>query len=118
MSLRIVLDARRVADFGIGTYIRNLVHSLAKIDTANQYALVTNVPDVPEFKAQKYLVDSTKSLEKAKFLPPDPNLSKITTAIQKATGRVANGDSSADDAAKQYSADLKQAIGADKVVEQ
>jgi len=50
MSLRIVLDARRVADFGIGTYIRNLVHSLARIDSANQYALVTTVPDVPELK--------------------------------------------------------------------
>src|SRR6202049_3762390 len=50
MSLRIVLDARRVADFGIGTYIRNLVHSLAKIDTANHYACVTTVPDVPELK--------------------------------------------------------------------
>src|SRR5579864_9398168 len=50
MSLRIVLDARRVADFGIGTYIRNLVHSLAKIDTVNHYALVTTVPDVPELK--------------------------------------------------------------------
>jgi len=50
MSLRIVLDARRVADFGIGTYIRNLVHSLAKIDTADHYALVTTVPDVPELK--------------------------------------------------------------------
>ena len=32
MPLRIVLDARRIADFGIGTYIRNLVRSLAKID--------------------------------------------------------------------------------------
>lgn len=50
MALRIVLDARRVADFGIGTYIRNLVRSLARIDTANQYSLITNVPEVPEFK--------------------------------------------------------------------
>jgi glycosyltransferase involved in cell wall biosynthesis len=50
MSLRIVLDARRLADFGIGTYIRNLVHSLAKIDTKNHYALVTTVPEVPELK--------------------------------------------------------------------
>ncbi len=49
MPLRIVLDARRIADFGIGTYIRNLVRSLAKIDNANQYTLVTPEPDVPEF---------------------------------------------------------------------
>lgn len=50
MALRIVLDARRVADFGIGTYIRNLVRSLANIDNVNHYALITNVPEVPEFK--------------------------------------------------------------------
>ena len=49
MPLRIVLDARRVADFGIGTYIRNLVRSLAKLDRTNQYTLITPAPAVPEF---------------------------------------------------------------------
>ena len=49
MSLRIVLDARRVADFGIGTYIRNLVRSLARLDHTNQYTLITPAPAVPEF---------------------------------------------------------------------
>ena len=46
MPLRIVFDARRIADFGIGTYIRNLVRSLAKIDQSNQYTLVTPVAEV------------------------------------------------------------------------
>jgi glycosyltransferase involved in cell wall biosynthesis len=49
MPLRIVVDARRLADFGIGTYIRNLVRSLAQIDALNHYALITSTPDVPEF---------------------------------------------------------------------
>jgi len=49
MPHRIVLDARRIADFGIGTYIRNLVRSLAKIDLSNRYTLVTPLPEVPEF---------------------------------------------------------------------
>ena len=49
MPLRIALDTRRVGDFGIGTYIRNLVRSLAKIDHANQYTLVIPTPEVPEF---------------------------------------------------------------------
>jgi glycosyltransferase involved in cell wall biosynthesis len=49
MPLRIVLDARRIADFGIGTYIRNLVRSLARLDSANQYTLITPAPAVPEF---------------------------------------------------------------------
>lgn len=50
MALRIVIDARRVGDFGIGTYIRNLLRSLAKIDTTHQYVLITSSPEVPEFK--------------------------------------------------------------------
>ena len=49
MPLRIVLDTRRVADFGIGTYIRNLVRALARIDDRNQYKLITTEQAVPEF---------------------------------------------------------------------
>ncbi len=50
MPLRIVLDTRRVADFGIGTYIRNLVRALAQIDRSNHYTLVTPQREVPEFE--------------------------------------------------------------------
>jgi hypothetical protein len=35
MPLRIIIDARRIADFGVGTYIRNLVRGLAGQDTEN-----------------------------------------------------------------------------------
>jgi len=49
MPLRIVLDSRRVADFGIGTYIRNLVRSLARVDAGNRYTLITPAHAVPEF---------------------------------------------------------------------
>lgn len=48
MALRIVFDARRVADFGIGTYIRNLIRALARVDDRNQYKLITTSPQVPE----------------------------------------------------------------------
>jgi len=41
MPLRIALDARRVSDFGIGTYIRNLIRALARIDRENHYLLIT-----------------------------------------------------------------------------
>src|SRR5215831_15869277 len=50
MPLRIVLDARRLADFGIGTYIRNLIRSLAKLDTVNHYTLITSSAATPELK--------------------------------------------------------------------
>jgi glycosyltransferase involved in cell wall biosynthesis len=36
-------------DFGVGTYTRNLVRSLAKIDLVNQYTLVVGGQPVPEF---------------------------------------------------------------------
>jgi glycosyltransferase involved in cell wall biosynthesis len=49
MPLRIALDTRRVADFGIGTYIRNLVRALARVDEHNQYQLITTELAVPEF---------------------------------------------------------------------
>jgi glycosyltransferase involved in cell wall biosynthesis len=49
MPLQIALDTRRVADFGIGTYIRNLVRALARVDERNQYRLITTERAVPEF---------------------------------------------------------------------
>ena len=35
--LKIVIDVRRLRDFGIGTYIRNLVHALGALDHENRY---------------------------------------------------------------------------------
>ncbi len=46
MPLHIAIDARRIRDFGIGTYIRSLVHALAGIDTKNRYTLVSGAGDV------------------------------------------------------------------------
>src|ERR1051326_1042005 len=45
MPLHIVMDARRIGDFGIGTYIRSLVQALSRIDHTNQYTLVKGVGD-------------------------------------------------------------------------
>jgi glycosyltransferase involved in cell wall biosynthesis len=44
--LHIVIDARRIQDFGIGTYIRSLVRALGAIDTSNRYTLVSRPADV------------------------------------------------------------------------
>ena len=41
MPHTIAIDARKIRDFGIGTYIRNLVRELAEIDRTNQYLLLT-----------------------------------------------------------------------------
>ena len=66
MPLRIVVDARRVSDFGIGTYIRNLVYSLAKIDTSNFYTLITSAPAVPEFAGLPSNFSTTPFTRKSK----------------------------------------------------
>jgi glycosyltransferase involved in cell wall biosynthesis len=41
LPYRIGIDARKVQDFGIGTYIRNLVEGLAELDHENEYVLLT-----------------------------------------------------------------------------
>lgn len=54
MSYRIAIDARKIRDFGIGTYVRNLILELAEADTDNRYFLLVGpddvdaLPDLPE----------------------------------------------------------------------
>jgi glycosyltransferase involved in cell wall biosynthesis len=43
--MRIAIDARKLHDFGIGTYIRNIVTELAAIDTTTTYVLLTRPED-------------------------------------------------------------------------
>lgn len=44
--MRIGIDARKLHDFGIGTYIRNLLHQLARIDQATEYVLLCREQDM------------------------------------------------------------------------
>ncbi len=37
----IAIDARKIRDFGIGTYVRNLIRELAEIDRENTYWIIT-----------------------------------------------------------------------------
>jgi glycosyltransferase involved in cell wall biosynthesis len=39
------IDARKIQDFGIGTYVRNLIRSLAAIDSENRYVLLAKPED-------------------------------------------------------------------------
>lgn len=45
MPYTIGIDARKIQDFGIGTYVRNLVRSLAAIDSENHYVLLAKPAD-------------------------------------------------------------------------
>ncbi len=51
MPLRIAFDARRIRDFGIGTYIRNLLSSLGRIDPVNEYLVIARHDDAGELPA-------------------------------------------------------------------
>ncbi len=48
MPLHTVIDARHIGDFGIGTYIRNLIRSLARLDRESRYTLIVRPDDTAE----------------------------------------------------------------------
>ena len=54
MAYNIAIDARKLSDFGIGTYIRNLIVALSELDEENQYVLFVGqrgsqeLPDLPD----------------------------------------------------------------------
>lgn len=70
MPLRIVIDARRVRDFGIGTYIRSLVHALGKIDSENQYVLIALPEDA------RTLTGFAPNFETAVYRRPDSSFAQ------------------------------------------
>ena len=47
--MRIAIDVRHARDFGIGTYIRNTIQALARIDEENRYILAGRKEDLREF---------------------------------------------------------------------
>src|SRR5437899_2713315 len=48
MPLHVVIDVRRIHDFGIGTYIRNLIRALGAADPENRYTLIASPSDQRE----------------------------------------------------------------------
>jgi len=74
MPLHIVVDVRHVRDFGIGTYIRSLLHALAAIDRENRYTLVVLPEDAktlaglpPNFRTTTYPHDDSRYLNHIAF---------------------------------------------------
>jgi glycosyltransferase involved in cell wall biosynthesis len=47
--VKVVIDTRRIRDFGVGTYIRNLIQALAAADRKHSYALICAPADQPLF---------------------------------------------------------------------
>jgi glycosyltransferase involved in cell wall biosynthesis len=74
MPFHAVVDVRRWGDFGIGTYIRNLVRALARIDTTNRYTLTARPGDMaelaglpPNFHAASYAARDNSVLHNVAF---------------------------------------------------
>ena len=44
--VKVAIDVRKLHDFGIGTYIRNLLRHLARIDRENEFVLLCDAPDM------------------------------------------------------------------------
>ena len=38
--MQVAIDIRRISDFGVGTYIRNIVRALSRLDRENKYYLI------------------------------------------------------------------------------
>jgi glycosyltransferase involved in cell wall biosynthesis len=64
--VKIAIDIRRMNEFGVGTYTRNIIRALARLDRENQYFLlgpaekVTEIGDLPEnFKSVAVLGPDT-----------------------------------------------------------
>lgn len=55
--MRIGIDCRKIADFGIGTYVRGLVRGLAEIGAPEKYVLFVPRP-MPELPFEQIVVDA------------------------------------------------------------
>jgi len=68
MPLKIVIDARRLRDFGIGSYIRNLTYALARLEQQNQYVVVVRPKEAEE------LAGLPENFRRVVFRRPDTGL--------------------------------------------
>jgi glycosyltransferase involved in cell wall biosynthesis len=53
--VQVAIDIRRISDFGVGTYIRNIVRALSRLDRDNKY----------------YLIGSPEKVQEIGLLPPN-----------------------------------------------
>jgi glycosyltransferase involved in cell wall biosynthesis len=47
--VKIAIDVRRIRDFGVGTYIRNLTQALGRTESRHEYDLICSPDDTPAF---------------------------------------------------------------------
>jgi glycosyltransferase involved in cell wall biosynthesis len=79
--MKIAFDIRRIADFGVGTYIRNVVRTLARLDSANRYLLLGQDA---HFRALGGLPDNFSHLPYALSESSPRNLWEFSTTLRRA----------------------------------
>src|ERR1700686_5203499 len=47
-SVKVAIDIRRMTEFGVGTYIRNVVRTLGRLDRENEFLLIGSPAKVEE----------------------------------------------------------------------
>lgn len=74
--MRIGIDARKIADFGIGTYIRGLLRGLEEIDAPEEYVVFAPSPASPRFEhvpfdaphySARELIDLGRAIKRARL---------------------------------------------------
>ena len=66
--MKVAIDIRRMTEFGVGTYTRNIVRALGRLDRSNEYFLIGSPQKVteidplpPNFQTIPLLDDGTTS---------------------------------------------------------
>lgn len=54
--MKIAIDCRRIRDFGVGTYIRNLTHALARSGADHRYSLIVRPEDAKDLPPESEIV--------------------------------------------------------------
>jgi len=64
--VKVAIDIRRMTEFGVGTYTRNVVRALSRLDHSNEYVLIGSpqkvseiAPLPPNFQSIALLDDGT-----------------------------------------------------------
>ena len=72
--MKIAIDVRRLRDFGVGTYIRNLLTAMAAVDGENEFSLIIHpsdrehLPELPaNFRITPYSYRDTDRMEHLRF---------------------------------------------------
>ena len=68
--MQVAIDIRRISDFGVGTYIRNIVRALSRLDRQNKY----------------YLIGAPEKVQEIGLLPPNFHNVPFTEADTSARG--------------------------------